>query len=86
MDNVVEVGLHRLHQRDLRGDALCDARGGEVGSDNLGNVVLGVFIDLCSEVSDEFLPIRILMYQLFFGLYHQIHLFRVAHNLVAQFL
>ena len=61
MNNVVEVGLYRLHQRDLRGDALCDACGGEVCGDGLGNVAFGVLMDLFSEASDEFLPIRIPM-------------------------
>ena len=70
MNNVVEVGLHRLHQRDLRGDALCNACGGEVCGDGLGNVAFGVLVDLFSEASDEFLPVRIPMYQFLVGLYH----------------
>ena len=86
MDNVVEIGLHRFHQRDLRDDAFSNTSRGEVGGDGLGNVALGVFVDLCSETGDEFLPVSILMEQILLGLHHQIHFLGVAHYLVAQFI
>ena len=86
MDHIVEIILHSLHQRNLRGDALGDASCGEVSGDGLGNIVLGGIVNLCCEVSHHFRPVGIIGEQFFVGLYHEGHLSCMANNLVAQLL
>ena len=86
MHHIVEIALHGLHQRNLRGDTLCGARGGEVGSDGLGNVALGIVVDLRCEVAHQLLPVGILREQVLLRLHHEVHLVIVAHQLIAHLL
>ena len=59
MDDIVEVALHGLHQRNLRGDALGDASGSKVCGNGLGDVALGILVDLCCKVTHHLLPVSI---------------------------
>ena len=74
MDHIVEIALHGLHQRNLRGDALGDTSGSEVGGDGLGDVAFGGIVDLCREVGHQFLPVGIAGEQVLVGLHHEVHL------------
>ena len=86
MHDIIEVRFHGFHQGDLRGDAFDGASGSEVGCDSLGDVLFGVFVDLFRESINEFIPFRISLQQFFLSFNHQVHLPRMAHQLIAQFL